>query len=170
MVQKSIICDDGQRCEIYCCAYNLVSNILCNETRDDEYFSITALNDLSSDIKQIGFENVDTLSLCTNSWIFGINCGNINYQECQSDTCTLDYTNKAICCSPFGGGRYSSIELTVNFNSTSISDDSKDLAMIGVYCDGYHSCEDDIDENKTMHDFAKIESCMLFIIILKGQV
>ena len=126
---------NGNGTYIIDCRYNLVSN--------DDYISIVALNDVPSDIQRIGFKDVDTLSLCTNSLILTINCG--NYEACHSDT--LNYTNKAICCSSSGGCRYSSIALVVNLSNTSINDESKD--MIGVYCDGYRSCEDD-DGNETM--------------------
>ena len=69
---------------------------MCNETDD---IAIVALVDLPSVITHIGFEDVDTLSLCTNSFVLGINCG--DYQDCLSDT--LNYENQAVCCSSYLG-------------------------------------------------------------------
>ena len=132
-----LYCEDNQTCEIEChdygcynvssmngngnynidCTNNKVSNILCNVSQD--YISMTALNDLPSSITHIGhgFENIDTLSLCTNSSVLGINCG--DDQECQNSS--LSYINKAICCTGHYGCEDSSATFNVNFNSSIVS-------------------------------------------------
>ena len=160
----NLYCEKGQTCTIYChaygcynissingngtfdtrCAHNKVSNVLCNETQDDatDDISIGALNNLSSDIMDIGFEDVDALSLCSNlnSSMLGINCG--DYEECQNDA--LNYTYKAICCSGAYGCEYSSATLTVtNLSNINVSDN-----IIGIYCHGSGSCQDIISGNK----------------------
>ena len=78
-----------------------------NGTENEDDISIAALDDLPT-VKQIGFEDVDTLSLCTNSSILAINCG--NYQECRYNK--LIHTNDAICCGGFAGCRWSSATIT----------------------------------------------------------
>ena len=141
----NLYCEERQTCTIFCwnyacynvssmsgngnysidCTNNLISNLLCNEQNDD--ISILTLNSLPSGIKEIGVKEVDTLSLCTNSSVLGINCG--NYQECESTT-LLNYQNQAICCSSYQGCRYSSGTLIVNDT----------IDRIGIYCGGYQSC------------------------------
>ena len=118
------------------CRHNLVSNIFCNEEDGDDEISITALNNLPTSITDIGFKNVDTYSLCTNSSVLGINCG--NYRECESDT--LNYENKAICCGAEQGCFYVSATLTINVSRNSVNDKLED--MIDIHCGGSGSCYD----------------------------
>ena len=142
-----LYCESGQTCTIYChgygcynvslmsgngtynidCTHNLISSILCGNGDD---VSIATWNNLSSDKKEIVFQNVDTYSLCSNSSLVGINCG--NYEECANTT--LTYANEVICCSSHLGCRDG--RLIVNLN-VSISDDSD---IIAIYCGGYQSC------------------------------
>ena len=148
-----LYCEEGQTCEISCydygcynvssmsgngnysidCRYNLVSNILCNEEEGDD--DDIMIGELENIIKS-DFKHVDTLSLCTNSSLLGINCG--DFHECENDT-LLNYENNAICCTSYAGCRYTSASLSVNVSSNTMD---KLVDTIGIYCGGSQSCRD----------------------------
>ena len=87
------------------------SNILCNEQEGDDYIIIATLENIN--MTKTDFEDVDTLSLCTSSSVLGRNCG--DYSECADST--LNYENKAICCSATGACSSTSTSLSVNSNT-----------------------------------------------------
>ena len=159
LIGVKLYCQEGEICKIDCydygcynvssvtgngsydidCTYNKIWNILCHdheleEDLEQNDISIVALNDLPSNITPIDYENIDTYSLCLNSSILGINCG--NYQECQNKT--LNYTNGAICCSSQSACKYSSAMLNINLSNNKININDR----IGIYCDGSSSCQD----------------------------
>ena len=137
------------------CAYNLVPNILCDggDNYDSSGIIETVLHELGNvssgdsnynsnyNVLEIGFKDVDALSLCSNSsTLLGINCGDAYDGECEYDT--LSYINKAICCSSHSGCLDASATLTLTsyLSNTMVSDIYKSRDLIGIYCGATHSC------------------------------
>ena len=168
-----LYCADDQVCTIYCygygcanissatgngtynaqCTHNFVSNVLCNTT-DDITYSLTI--DFDNDLPDVFIEtmmtpnnkddNLDDRYLLYkntsnyNPNVLGINCA--DSQQCEYNS--LNYSNKAICCTSFNACFGASGTLTLNETLISNIYNYNSSNLIDVYCGGYESCRQSI--------------------------
>ena len=193
LTSANLYCETNQTCTIECygygcanissatgngtynvtCTDNFVSNVLCDQvtntlTIDFDHDFPSALIDAlfrpnieqDSNLEDRIYLMYKNLSRPN---VLGINCG--DSQECQNLNDTLNYHNRAICCTSYAGCYDSSGLLSINTTLMNNKQNDSNFDLIGFYCGGYDSCADfngdnivheimlDILEN-TLHNYS----------------